>query len=240
MTAGLAALRHDHVSADFEGSLRLVEIGDLHDQRDTRAANQLGEGTRIAKGEHHRSRLTLQRPRNRLAVNGPGQEPDPPRPHGPFGDQGQLSIKPVMLAPATAHQAQSPGIRYRSRQRAAGRSAHWRKHDRMLNRQQLGERRPQRHKVIVSFSRGARLAAYRRTVGFVLQRYSLLPALTALDNVIVPVLPYRTGWDKRVRGRKLLAAVGLAGRAQLLAADEAQGASPADRLVPTVDAEPLV
>jgi putative ABC transport system ATP-binding protein len=60
--------------------------------------------------------------------------------------------------------------------------------------------------------RGSALAAYRRSVGFVFQRYNLLPALTALDNVIAPVLPYRTGWDKRERGRELLAAVGLAGR----------------------------
>ncbi len=63
---------------------------------------------------------------------------------------------------------------------------------------------------------GAPLAAYRRTVGFVFQRYNLLPALTALDNVIAPVLPYRTSWDKRDRGRQLLAAVGLAGREQSL------------------------
>lgn len=66
--------------------------------------------------------------------------------------------------------------------------------------------------------RGASLAAYRRTVGFVFQRYNLLPALTALDNVLAPVLPYRTGWDKRDRGRRLLAAVGLAGREQSLPA----------------------
>jgi putative ABC transport system ATP-binding protein len=64
--------------------------------------------------------------------------------------------------------------------------------------------------------RGAPLAAYRRTVGFVFQRYNLLPALTALDNVIAPVLPYRTTWKKRDRGRQLLAAVGLAGREQSL------------------------
>ena len=65
---------------------------------------------------------------------------------------------------------------------------------------------------------GAALAAYRRTVGFVFQRYNLLPALTALDNVIAPLLPYRTSWSKRDRGRELLAAVGLEGREQSLPA----------------------
>jgi putative ABC transport system ATP-binding protein len=64
--------------------------------------------------------------------------------------------------------------------------------------------------------RGSALAAYRRTVGFVFQRYNLLPALTALDNVIAPVLPYRTGWDKHDRGRKLLDEVGLGGRERSL------------------------
>ena len=68
----------------------------------------------------------------------------------------------------------------------------------------------------VTALRGAALAAYRRTVGFVFQRYNLLPALTALDNVIAPVLPYRTGWDKADRGRTLLAAVGLGGRERSL------------------------
>jgi putative ABC transport system ATP-binding protein len=68
----------------------------------------------------------------------------------------------------------------------------------------------------VTALRGGALAAYRRTVGFVFQRYNLLPALTALDNVIAPVLPYRTGWNKRDRGRELLAAVGLAGRERSL------------------------
>ena len=48
----------------------------------------------------------------------------------------------------------------------------------------------------VTALRGGTMAAYRRTVGFVFQRYNLLPALTALDNVIAPVLPYRTGWEK--------------------------------------------
>lgn len=63
---------------------------------------------------------------------------------------------------------------------------------------------------------GAAQADYRRTVGFVFQRYNLLPGLTALDNVIAPVLPYRTRWDKRDRARSLLAAVGLAGRERSL------------------------
>jgi putative ABC transport system ATP-binding protein len=68
----------------------------------------------------------------------------------------------------------------------------------------------------VTALRGAGLAAYRRTVGFVFQRYNLLPALTVLDNVIAPVLPYRTSWDARARARELLAAVGLAGRERSL------------------------
>jgi len=70
--------------------------------------------------------------------------------------------------------------------------------------------------VEVTALHGTALADYRRTVGFVFQRYNLLPALTALDNVIAPVLPYRTGRDKRQRARQLLAAVGLAGRERSL------------------------
>ena len=75
----------------------------------------------------------------------------------------------------------------------------------------------------VTTLRGGALAAYRRTVGFVFQRYNLLPALTALDNVIAPVLPYKTTFDKRERGRSLLAAVGLAGREHSLPAKMSGG-----------------
>ncbi|MFC7532997.1 ABC transporter ATP-binding protein [Actinoplanes sp. GCM10030250] len=60
------------------------------------------------------------------------------------------------------------------------------------------------------------LADYRRTVGFVFQRFHLLPALTALDNVIAPVLPFRTGFDKRQRALDLLKVVGLEDRAGAL------------------------
>jgi putative ABC transport system ATP-binding protein len=60
----------------------------------------------------------------------------------------------------------------------------------------------------------AEVVEYRRTVGFVFQRFHLLPALTALDNVVVPVLPRRTAFDKTARARELLVSVGLEARIQ--------------------------
>ncbi len=62
----------------------------------------------------------------------------------------------------------------------------------------------------------AQLVRYRRTVGFVFQHFALLPALTARDNVLLPVLPYRTDYDRRSRADQLLADVGLAGREDAL------------------------
>lgn len=63
---------------------------------------------------------------------------------------------------------------------------------------------------------GRGLAAYRRRVGFVFQRFHLLPTLTALDNVIAPLIPFRTDFDKVARAHELLATVGLADRAAAL------------------------
>jgi putative ABC transport system ATP-binding protein len=57
------------------------------------------------------------------------------------------------------------------------------------------------------------LSGYRRSIGFVFQRFHLLPALTARDNVVAPLIPDRkhrkAGED---RAGELLRAVGLEGR----------------------------
>ena len=75
---------------------------------------------------------------------------------------------------------------------------------------------------VTAMSRGE-LVAYRRRVGFVFQRFHLLPALTALDNVAVPLLPYRTAFDKRERAKTLLDSVGLAGREDALPSELSGG-----------------
>src|SRR5580692_11347487 len=70
---------------------------------------------------------------------------------------------------------------------------------------------------VTGLSRG-RLAAYRATIGFVFQRFHLLPALSARDNVIAPALPRRRRlpFDPAVRAEQLLGAVGLGDRAGAL------------------------
>lgn len=62
----------------------------------------------------------------------------------------------------------------------------------------------------------ADLVSYRRTVGFVFQSFALLPALTARDNVMLPVIPYDHDASAKVRADELLAQVGLEGRENAL------------------------
>ena len=73
--------------------------------------------------------------------------------------------------------------------------------------------RPDRGKIIVgdleitSLSRSAAARYRNERVGFIFQSYNLLPQLTALENVILPMLPSRRS-DRR-RAAELLDAVGL-------------------------------
>ena len=78
--------------------------------------------------------------------------------------------------------------------------------------------RPDRGKIIVgeleitSLSRSAAARYRNERVGFIFQSYNLLPQLTALENILVPMLPKRQA-DTR-RARELLDAVGLGDRAR--------------------------
>lgn len=66
-------------------------------------------------------------------------------------------------------------------------------------------------------ARRSALARYRASVGFVFQRFYLLPALTARDNVMAPLLARRGSREARLkRADALLAAVGLEGRESAL------------------------
>lgn len=63
--------------------------------------------------------------------------------------------------------------------------------------------------------RGNQLADFRRErIGFVFQLFNLVPELTALENVMLPLLPYQSKLDFRLphRARELLDSIGLGGR----------------------------
>lgn len=64
----------------------------------------------------------------------------------------------------------------------------------------------------------SRLSAFRnRTIGFVLQTFNLVPYLTAVENVMLPMLPARrNGSDPKQHALELLEMVGLADRSDFL------------------------
>jgi putative ABC transport system ATP-binding protein len=67
----------------------------------------------------------------------------------------------------------------------------------------------------ISTLTGNSLADFRReNIGFVFQLYNLVPSLTALENVMLPLIPYQRGlsFNLRERAQELLASVGLAKR----------------------------
>jgi len=66
---------------------------------------------------------------------------------------------------------------------------------------------------------GNALADFRRQqIGFVFQLFNLIPVLTALENVMLPLIPYRRGlnYALELRAQELLAAVGLEERTRHL------------------------
>jgi putative ABC transport system ATP-binding protein len=69
--------------------------------------------------------------------------------------------------------------------------------------------------VDIATLKGDALADFRReTIGFVFQLFNLVPTLNALENVTLPLLPYRRSlkFNLEGRGRELLSSMGLEDR----------------------------
>ncbi len=75
----------------------------------------------------------------------------------------------------------------------------------------------------VSTLRGRALADHRRSVGFIFQRFNLIPGLSVLDNVLAPTAGGRSGASARPRALELLERVGLAASVRALPADLSGG-----------------
>jgi putative ABC transport system ATP-binding protein len=84
-----------------------------------------------------------------------------------------------------------------------------------------GLQRPDRGSVFVDgvsvwTKTDSELRSFRRKLGFVFQAFDLVETLSAEENVVLPVLPFKTSFDRYSRARTLLAAVGLADRCRAL------------------------
>lgn len=72
--------------------------------------------------------------------------------------------------------------------------------------------------------RPAQLARFRFDhIGFIFQQYHLIPTLTALENVMLPCVPWKVDYNPRDRAEELLALVGLADRKDHLPAQLSGG-----------------
>jgi putative ABC transport system ATP-binding protein len=86
----------------------------------------------------------------------------------------------------------------------------------------------------------AELSRYRQRVGVVFQRFHLLPALSALDNVVAPLLARRRSRDRTARARAALDRVGLAGRARAFPSELSGGEQQRVAIARAIVGEPVL
>jgi len=142
--ARLAALRHDDVRADFQGTACLLERLHLVNERNICLVNGFRECAWITERQHDRRRLPRQRHVEQLGITGeapgdePGSDPCPLR-------LVELALQPSRIAVAPADQSQAAGRRHGRGEPPPGYFGHRCKQDRVFDPEEFCETGCQRH-----------------------------------------------------------------------------------------------
>ena len=145
MAAGFRALRHNDIGPGLNRFAGMGHVLHLTDQDRAGGFGPLGERKRRPEGEHDRGRRIaqdlIQQPRVSRKRPGNKSAADPR-----VAGLRKLAFEPFRVAVTAADEAKAAGRRDRRRKLSAGRRAHRRQHDRVLDAETVGQPGTEHHR----------------------------------------------------------------------------------------------